>query len=114
MWNFTSISVPAGMEVRAALGVGTIELRATGDVNINGLVELSGGDGGPARTGMNVVAIGGDTATPSLPRLVDGSCFAADQRGRGGAGTEGSGGGCARGGQYGGVPGQAFVGVWPD
>lgn len=44
--HFTTVRVRAGVRVTTT-GVGVLDLRATGDVRIEGIVDVSGGNGGP-------------------------------------------------------------------
>jgi hypothetical protein len=52
--HFTTITIPATAIVRMSAGSGVLELRASGAVNIQGEIDLSGGNGGSSagRTGM--------------------------------------------------------------
>ncbi len=50
--NFTTITVPAGVTVRST-GPEPLDLRATGPVVINGIVDVSGGNGGTIACGAN-------------------------------------------------------------
>lgn len=57
--HFTTVTVPAGVTVRAD-GAGVLEVRATGDVVIDGAIDLSGGDGeSPTSPGMDLSGGGG-------------------------------------------------------
>ena len=48
--HFTRITVPVGVTVRGGVG-GLLDLRATGDVEIDGTIDLTGGDGAHHRGG---------------------------------------------------------------
>lgn len=61
IYNFTTITIPAGVVIRVRDGA-TLDLRATGDVTIEGDVDVSGGRGGNG-TGPGTGAGGGSTAT---------------------------------------------------
>jgi hypothetical protein len=105
--HFTTIDIAATGEVRTN-GTGVLELWATGDVTIAGIVNLSGS---PGRTGQSPAAGGGgDTGRP------DGlSTRTCGPSGRGGTGTPGGhggarSGGCGEGGLYGGGSGNRFGG----
>jgi hypothetical protein len=99
--HFTSIHIPVGVRVTTH-GRGVLELRATGDVLIEGTIDLSGGDGvGLCSSG----SIGGQTGNPTPGRAVS-SCGDQAGGGEGGAGGLGSGGCCAAGGAFGGGGGR--------
>ncbi len=59
--QFTTIFIPEGVTVRTD-GDGVLELRATGDVDIRGAVDLSGGDGVSPAIGL--FPYGGNTGRP--------------------------------------------------
>ena len=105
VWNFTTITVPTGLRVHAQVGNGVLELRATGDVLVQGIIDLSGGAGGSQVSLGGVTGLGGTTGTPVPPRTVSSS--APIEAALGGAGTRGVDGDCmgrisARGGSFGG------------
>jgi hypothetical protein len=57
--HFTTIDIPAGVTVRTTEG-GVLDLRATGDVRLDGVIDLSGGAGGDAtQRALNTPAAGG-------------------------------------------------------
>ena len=57
--NFTTIVIPSGVTVSTS-GYGALDLRATGDVVIDGAIDVSGGRGGDGSTGaMNTCDSGG-------------------------------------------------------
>jgi hypothetical protein len=80
--NFTTITVPAGVTVTASAG-GLLDLRATGNITIAGVVDVSGGPGGTTSLG-SVGGGGGDTGLGSSQTGAPGS---------GGSGGEGIDGG---------------------
>src|SRR5262249_54424026 len=47
VYNYTTITIAGGVTVSGD-GNGVLDLRATGDVTINGTLTVSGGNGGPA------------------------------------------------------------------
>ena len=59
--HFTTITIPAGVRVTTD-GTGVLELRATGDVRIEGVIDVSGGDGIDAVEAIGVGG-GGETGT---------------------------------------------------
>lgn len=108
--NFRSVRVPAGVVLRVD-GDGVLDLRATGDVIIEGTLDLSGGNGGANQTGAATAPNGwGWTVAPGVPGSA-GSSTACSVAGTGGAGAAGSDGlmasgfGCGGGGRFGGGAG---------
>jgi hypothetical protein len=113
--QFTTVTIPAGVTV-VTDGDGVLELRATGDVIIDGSIDLSGGDGGNAVSNASSTCGGtgggGATGAANGPGAagVAGTCAPG---GRGGGGCPGGNGGgpptcgrwCAFGGGAGGVAG---------
>ncbi|MCZ7686790.1 MAG: hypothetical protein M5U28_51815 [Sandaracinaceae bacterium] len=85
VYHFTTITIPAGVTVRTD-GVGRLELRATGAVVIDGVVDLSGGDGAPNTGG--VTGGGGTTGVP-LDGLGGTACTGCCPAGVGGDGAPG-------------------------
>ena len=61
VFNFTSISIPAGVTVRFARNAANTPatVLASGDVTIAGIIDISGALGGQASSGTNVVPNGG-------------------------------------------------------
>jgi hypothetical protein len=100
VYNFTTIEIPMGVTVSTG-GIGVLDLRATGTVNIAGTVELSGGSGQAGTEQSTCTAGGGgggDTGVPfTQPIKVPG------------AGGEGEAGGEAGGRFGGGVGGSSCV-----
>ena len=63
--HFTTITIPAGVRV-TTMGSGVLELRATGSVIIDGVIDVSGGDGGPGTNrGPGATYGGGGHGGPS-------------------------------------------------
>jgi cysteine-rich repeat protein len=137
--NYTTITIPAGVKVTTT-GDGVLDLRATGAVQIDGTIDVSGGRGGDggsgdtsncdtgggqggatgspgvAATGMGVncpmVAMGGQGATGGngSNRSLSGSCPAAGGMFGGGAGAGACSGGAGGGGFAGGGGGAGGLG----
>jgi hypothetical protein len=112
--HFTVINIPAGVVITTS-GPGVLDLRATGSIQVNGTIDVSGGDGAD---GIDPTAAyggsggGGATGHPSpAPSRGDG-CGAAGVGGEGEPGGDGtSGGGCApSGGRFGGGAGGTWDG----
>jgi cysteine-rich repeat protein len=124
--NYTTITIPAGVKVTTT-GEGTLDLRATGAVQIDGTIDVSGGrgaDGVASMTPSSYTGGGGGGATGDpLAAPPTGDCPAAAGGGIGPAGTAGvqftssscpdvqpgmfgggAGGGCCAGGGGGGGP----------
>ena len=110
--RYTSIHIPAGVTVTTS-GAGVIELRATGDVLIEGTIDVSGSRGGASSiTGLDLgPGGGGATGTPLLPghdwTPGEAQCLSTPGTGGGGAngGTSANGVGtppCGAGGTHGG------------
>ena len=109
--NFTTINIPAGITVVTS-GSGVLDLRATGDVTIAGIVDVSGSRGGDAGGDSGG---GGTTGTPLAPGRDDNGDTVADcgPAGVGGTGVAGSAGesnqlNCGHGGSFGGGAGGIY------
>jgi cysteine-rich repeat protein len=63
--NFTTINIPSGVRVTTT-GTGVLDLRATGDVTVNGIIDVSGASGGPHTDCYDNAAGsgGGETGNP--------------------------------------------------
>ncbi|HEY4176472.1 MAG TPA: hypothetical protein VGM90_06560 [Kofleriaceae bacterium] len=85
IYQFTTIDIPSGVVVTTN-GSGVLELRAQGDVNIAGVVNVSGGPGGAAIVGFGTG--GGATGNP-LSTGAAGSATACPEGGSGGSGALG-------------------------
>jgi hypothetical protein len=97
VYHFTTITIPLGVTIVTGAGDGVLELRAQGDVLIDGTIDASGsaggnGSGGPTlncgtvRTGAG----GGATGRPDAPGANDSAgtmCRLGGDGGSGGAGT---------------------------
>ncbi len=117
VYNFTTIVIPTGVRVTTN-GTGVIELRARGDVQIDGILDLSGGNGGDGSVSTAGCAAstrgfnggGGATGNPLAPGAAGlyGVCALPGGGGQGGNGTGGGSflaSGCGQGGTYGGGSG---------
>jgi len=71
--NFTTITVPAGVTVRST-GPEPLDLRATGPVLINGIVDVSGGNGGTIACGANRNGSSGGSAGLGMPGANNATC----------------------------------------
>ena len=109
--QFTTINIPSGVTVRAD-GTGVLELYATGDIIIEGTIDVSGGNGAGASGGWP--GGGGATGTGVVGlAAVSSSCSTGGLGGIGfnGLDTPTAPGGCGRGGMAGGGSGgQTFHG----
>lgn len=108
IYHFTTILIPAGVTVTVG-GTGEAELRATGNIEINGILDVSGGNGGNGTAFADcngpTGGAGGETGHPTTaanPRVAAGG-------GRGAPGANGAilfgGGGVPLGGANGGGAG---------
>ncbi|MFO0631209.1 MAG: putative metal-binding motif-containing protein, partial [Polyangiales bacterium] len=110
--QFTTVRIPEGVRVVTS-GDGVLELRASGDVVIDGVVDVSGGRGGDALratgTGCGGNGGGGATGNVTAPGAngVAGVCAGPGGGGAGSAGGAGTttGSGCGLGGSFGGGAG---------
>ncbi len=107
--DFTTIDIPAGITVVTS-GSGILDLRATGDVTIAGVIDLSGSRGG--NDDGNDSGGGGATGTPMAPGADDNGDGVSQCGGPGGGGTGVAGGNgevnnaaCGLGGVFGGGAG---------
>ncbi len=107
--HFSTVTIPAGVTV-VTDGDGVLELRATGDVVIDGSLDVSGGHGGAGASGASAcVGNGGGGATGRANvhgATGSGVCAAQSAGGAGSPGGDAAS-GCARGGAYGGGAGGA-------
>jgi hypothetical protein len=106
--RFSSIRIPAGVRVTTT-GSGILDLRATGDVVIEGAIDVSGAAGANATAG-GCDAIGGGggaTGNPLAPGVATATCNPPGGGGTGGVGEAGTNGaiGCSLGGAFGGGTG---------
>jgi len=87
VYNFASITIPAGVTVTTD-GTGVLELHASGDVTINGTIDVSGGAGGSARgQGTNGGGFGGASGTTTAPSIYGAVLSGTDGHAWGGGGA---------------------------
>ncbi|HJL35343.1 MAG TPA: MopE-related protein, partial [Polyangiaceae bacterium LLY-WYZ-15_(1-7)] len=95
VYEFTSVDIPAGVTVTTD-GSGVLEIHASGDIVVNGTIDVSGGDGGEGDGQPDICgggAGGGDTgnALGDGPSWVDGAGEVCPGGGAGGMGGFGGG-----------------------
>eukprot|EP00698_Gefionella_okellyi_P016865 TRINITY_DN4869_c0_g1_i13.p1 TRINITY_DN4869_c0_g1~~TRINITY_DN4869_c0_g1_i13.p1 ORF type:complete len:259 (+),score=43.24 TRINITY_DN4869_c0_g1_i13:483-1259(+) len=67
VYHYTTINIAAGATVRPSSGSGVLELRATGSVQINGRVDVTGGNGADAISGQSCYTGGGNGGVNGAP-----------------------------------------------
>ena len=100
IYNYTTIHVPAGVTVTVS-GNGILDLRATGAIEIDGAIDVSGGAGGNVAVNAATGGSGGDTGTTLTATM-----------GAAGIGGGGDPGGAPTATADGGAPGTAGGGVY--
>ncbi|WP_053233736.1 MopE-related protein [Sandaracinus amylolyticus] len=90
VYDFTTIRVRPGVTVRVR-GTGVLDLRATGDVIVEGAIDASGGAGGFGASGNATTATnGGGGATGHAVAAASGRCAPGGGGGMGAAGADAS------------------------
>src|SRR6202012_4697583 len=101
--NYTTVNIPARVTVMVAGGgpdAGTLDLHATGDITVSGIIDLSGGPGTQnvttsMSTQLGTAGAGGFTGGPKVSGDASAACaFIAGNPGQLGFAVQGSAGSC--------------------